>query len=125
MPSARLVATLNQVVGTLAQLIVAVGGQAAIEGVTQGTVGGKNVYIVANDDGTKGYGYVSGDTLVTVDDATQFTGRKDLRGPAVARLRSDNESGATLRSRRSSHSSRPAIPRGRSRVLRPGSPHRT
>lgn len=66
----------TQVVGTLAQLIAAVGGQAAIEGVTQGTVGGKNVYIVANDDGTKGYGYVSGDTLITIDEATTSQAEK-------------------------------------------------
>jgi hypothetical protein len=60
----------NQIVATLAQLAIAAGGDSTIEGVTQGTVGGKNVLIVAHDDGTQGYGYVTGDTLITVDEAT-------------------------------------------------------
>jgi len=66
----------NQIVATLAQLAVAAGADSTIEGVTQGTAGGKNVIIVAHGDGTQGYGYVTGDTLITVDEATTSQAEK-------------------------------------------------
>jgi hypothetical protein len=66
----------NQIVATLAQLVVAAGADSTIEGVTQGTAGGKNVIIVAHDDGTQGYGYVTGDTLITVEEATTSQAEK-------------------------------------------------
>jgi hypothetical protein len=61
----------NDLVNSFAQLAAALGGSADVSNVTSGSAGGKSVLVVTNSDGTTSYGYVSGDTLITVDEITQ------------------------------------------------------
>jgi hypothetical protein len=60
----------NIIFSHIPEFIAALGGDpatAADSTVTQGNVGGKNVYVVTDSDGDVSYNYVSGDTLFTVD----------------------------------------------------------
>jgi len=66
----------NAIAALLSQLVVLSGNAEDLGQVSQGTVGGKNVYIVTHPDGTKDYGYVSGDTMITAGDLTDSQAQK-------------------------------------------------
>jgi hypothetical protein len=66
----------NAIAALLSQLVVLSGNADDLGQVSQGTVGGKNVYIVTHPDGTKDYGYVSGDTMITAGDLTDSQAQK-------------------------------------------------
>jgi hypothetical protein len=68
----------NQIVATLAQLVALSGNAEDLGQVSQGTVAGKNVYIITHDDGTKDYGWVTGDTLLTAGGLTDSQAQKVL-----------------------------------------------
>jgi hypothetical protein len=59
----------NGIVAALAQLAAATGGEAGFGTLASGTVAGKNVYTWTDEDGSS-YGYVSGDTLFTIESGT-------------------------------------------------------
>jgi hypothetical protein len=66
----------NALAQTIANLAAAAGNPVDLGQVTTTTVGGKNVYTWTDTDGNKGYGYVSGDTLIIVDSVTDSQAAK-------------------------------------------------
>ncbi len=64
----------NQLFAHLPEFLAAIGvDQADIAGYSaeQGTIGGKNAYVITDPDGDKSYSLVSGDTVFTVNDVTE------------------------------------------------------
>ncbi|MEP7361039.1 MAG: hypothetical protein ABI744_05600 [Chloroflexota bacterium] len=66
----------NVLAQTIAALAFASGNPIDLGQVTTTTVGGKSVYTWTDADGIKGYGYVSGDTLIIIDSATDSQATK-------------------------------------------------
>lgn len=66
----------NTLAQTIASLAAAAGNPVDLGQVTTATVGGKNVYTWTDSDGNKGYGYVSGDTLIILDSVTDSQAAK-------------------------------------------------
>jgi hypothetical protein len=66
----------NTLAQTIASLAAASGNPINVGQVTTASVGGKQVYTWTDTDGNKGYGYVSGDTLITLDSVTDSQATK-------------------------------------------------
>jgi hypothetical protein len=66
----------NTLAQTIASLAAASGNPIDVGQVSTATVGGKSVYTWTDSDGNKGYGYVSGDTLISFDSVTDSQASK-------------------------------------------------
>ena len=67
----------NSLVQSLALLAAQSGSDAGVTGsMTTATIGGKNVYVFTDSDGSKSYGYASGDTLIFFEDVTDSQAAK-------------------------------------------------
>jgi hypothetical protein len=68
----------NAMVQYLALLAAQSGTDINPGNVSSANIGGKNVYVWTNDDGTKGYAYPAGDTLISFDSVTDSQATKIL-----------------------------------------------
>lgn len=66
----------NVLAQTIASLAAAAGSPIDVGQVTTTSVGGKSVYTWTDSEGSKGYAYVSGDTMIIVDNATDSQATK-------------------------------------------------
>ncbi|MGH3523167.1 MAG: hypothetical protein ACRDU4_10145 [Mycobacterium sp.] len=66
----------NALAQTIAALGLAAGNPVAVGQITTTSVAGKSVYTWTDTDGSKGYAYVSGDTMIVVDSATDSQATK-------------------------------------------------